>query len=69
MGAVLVTGGSRGLGRAILKHALQEAWQAGCYKVMLQTGRMDEATYRFYEGAGFQRGKKQAFVAVPPPGL
>ena len=32
------------------------------------TGRKDEATLRFYEGAGFDRHGKQAFVARPPAG-
>ena len=30
------------------------------------TGRKDEATLRFYEGAGFERGEKQALIAKPP---
>lgn len=55
----------RGHGRALLAHALGHAWEAGCYKVMLQTGRKDEATMRFYEAAGFDRFDKQAFVARP----
>lgn len=56
----------RGLGRAILAHALAHAWAQGCYKVMLMTGRQDAATFRFYEAAGFDRHGKQAFVAKPP---
>ena len=55
----------RGWGKAILAHALAEAWQQRCYKVMLLTGRQDEATLRFYENAGFDRHSKQAFVAKP----
>lgn len=55
----------RGFGHAILQHALREAWEADCYKVMLQTGRMDERTFRFYERAGFDRHGKQAFIARP----
>jgi hypothetical protein len=30
---------------------------------MLMTGRKDEAVFKFYEGAGFSRHGKQAFVA------
>lgn len=56
----------RGHGHALLAHALQQAWAAGCYKVMLLTGRQDEATLHFYETAGFDRRGKQAFVARPP---
>ena len=56
----------RGYGRAILMHACDIAWQHGCYKVMLQTGRKDEATVQFYESAGFDRHTKQAFYAGAP---
>ena len=56
----------RGHGRVVLQHALQLAWAQGCYKVMLMTGRKDEAMTHFYEGAGFDRHDKQAFVARPP---
>ena len=58
----------RGYGRAVLLHALAHAWDRGCYKVMLMTGRRNEATYRFYESAGFDRHAKQAFVAVRESG-
>jgi hypothetical protein len=34
--------------------------------VMPMTGRKDEATYRFYEAAGFNRHDKQAFIAKAP---
>lgn len=51
----------RGLGQAVLNAALAEAWAADCYKVMLMTGRKDEAIFRFYEAAGFERGSKTAF--------
>lgn len=37
-----------GLGRAVLKHAVDAAWQAGCYKVMLLTGRSDTGAADFY---------------------
>jgi GNAT superfamily N-acetyltransferase len=54
-----------GWGKAVLSHALGEAWRQRCYKVMLLTGRKDEGTLRFYEQAGFDRHGKQAFVAKP----
>ena len=40
------------------------AWSRNCYKVMLLTGRKNEATYRFYESAGFDRHAKQAFTRL-----
>lgn len=55
----------RGYARAVLQDALAFAWAQGCYKVMLMTGRKDEATLRFYESAGFDRHGKQAFIARP----
>ena len=55
-----------GIGTAVLHHALGLAWAADCYKVMLLTGRADEATLRFYEKAGFVRGEKTGFSARPP---
>jgi GNAT superfamily N-acetyltransferase len=57
---------NRGYGRAMLAHALSTAWSEGCYKVMLLSGRKDDATYRFYEAAGFDRHEKQGFIAKPP---
>jgi len=50
-----------GLGRAVLHAALDQAWHANCYKVLLATGSRKEATLRFYENAGFQRGGKTYF--------
>ena len=56
----------QGHGQAVLAHALSLAWAQDCYKVMLLTGRKDEATFSFYESAGFDRHGKQAFIARPP---
>ena len=41
----------------MLRTAIDAAWQAGCYKVMLMTGSTNPATHRFYVGAGFQQSK------------
>lgn len=59
----------RGYGKAVLAQALSFAWSQGCYKVMLMTGRKDEATLQFYESAGFDRHDKQAFTAKASRGL
>lgn len=56
---------NKGYGKAILAHTLSYAWSAGCYKVMLLTGKKDEATLRFYESAGFDPHEKQGFIAKP----
>lgn len=55
----------QGLGKQVLESALEYAWSADCYKVMLLTGRLDEETFKFYESAGFDRFSKQAFLAKP----
>lgn len=55
----------KGYAKAILMEALKDSWAANCYKVMLLTGRKDEATFRFYESVGFDPRGKQAFIAKP----
>ena len=55
----------QGIATRVLKAALQLAWDQDCYKVMLMTGRKDEATLRFYQKAGFILGDKTGFVARP----
>ena len=52
----------RGFATQVIRYALAEAWDAGCYKVMLLTGSKKEETLRFYENAGFQRGVKTGFI-------
>ena len=52
-------------GRAVLEAALAAAWASGCYKAMLLTGSKEEATFRFYESAGFRRGEKTGLIARP----
>ena len=47
----------RGYGQAILKAAIDAAWAAGCYKVMLLAGSKSPAILRFYQGAGFSQSK------------
>ena len=55
----------RGIATSLMRYTLQFAWEQGCYKVMLLTGRKDPETLRFYERAGFQAGVKTGFIAVP----
>lgn len=51
----------QGLGRAVLQVALDRAWGADCYKVLLATGSRRESTLRFYEETGFTRDAKTYF--------
>lgn len=55
-----------GLGRSVLAAALEVAWAADCYKVMLATGSKRPETWRFYAGAGFEQGGKTYFEARCP---
>jgi GNAT superfamily N-acetyltransferase len=54
----------RGFGGAVVKKAMDLAWDAGCYKVMLMTGSKRPETHRFYEHCGFLP-EKTGFVARP----
>lgn len=54
-----------GLGRRLMAGTLQAAWEAGCYKAMLGTGRSDPAVHGFYRACGFSSEDKTAFVARP----
>ena len=53
----------KGLGRRVISNALEFAWEANCYKVMLMTGRKDQAVYDFYASCGFSGDEKRAFIA------
>lgn len=53
----------QGVGLALLADAQSRAWDANCYKIMIATGRKDDAVLRFYERAGFTRGTKTFFEA------
>jgi GNAT superfamily N-acetyltransferase len=55
-----------GLGKQIMAATLDAAWQAGCYKVMLQTGSRRPATHAFYRACGFSADEKTAYLARPP---
>ncbi|KUR80450.1 hypothetical protein AQZ50_02950 [Novosphingobium sp. Fuku2-ISO-50] len=48
---------NRGIGKHLLGTASQAAWQAGCYKVMLLTGRKEQEVLDFYVSAGFEQSK------------
>lgn len=47
----------RGYGRMVVRHAIEAAFTANCYKVMLLTGRDDPAVHAFYESCGFAQNK------------
>jgi GNAT superfamily N-acetyltransferase len=57
---------NQGFSQKLMKFALESAWKAGCYKVMLQTGSKREGTHKFYAACGFVEGEKFAFNARNP---
>ena len=59
----------QGIGRRLMRHALQTAWDEGCYKVMLLSGAWREDAHRFYEELGFTQDGKIGFVALRTPSL
>ena len=59
----------QGVGTRLMRHALQTAWDTGCYKVILLSGAWREDAHRFYEELGFTRDGKVGFVATAPTAL
>lgn len=47
----------QGLGRAVMHKAIDAAWDADAYKIMLMTGKTAQAR-GFYEGLGFDADEK-----------
>jgi GNAT superfamily N-acetyltransferase len=47
----------QGHGREVVQAAARAAMDAGCYKVMLLTGRTDPGVLAFYESCGFTQSK------------
>ena len=45
----------RGIGRALMAHALAQARAAGCYKLALSSNAKRESAHAFYRSLGFQQ--------------
>ena len=54
-----------GYSRAVLEKALELAWAANCYKVMLLSGVGRSGAHRFYESLGFNGAVERGFVIKP----
>jgi GNAT superfamily N-acetyltransferase len=59
---VLNSARSNGIGRQLVRHAIDQAQAWDCYKVILETGTKNEWKLRFYESCGLTRGSKTAFI-------
>lgn len=51
-----------GLGKRVLKYAVDIAKENNCYKVMLLTGSKKQETLNFYKSAGFRDDLKTGFA-------
>lgn len=51
----------QGLARQVLKEAIRQAREAGCYKVMLASGAGRTQAHALYESLGFDGASKRAF--------
>jgi GNAT superfamily N-acetyltransferase len=58
-----------GIGKQIMEHTLQAAWNADCYKVMLMTGSGNPGTQAFYRACGLSADYKTAYTARRPDGV
>lgn len=58
-----------GIGKMVMEFAIQHAWEAGVYKIMLLTGkgRKDGGAVGFYERLGFTRDEKHAMTIRKVP--
>ncbi len=45
----------QGIGRAMMRHALDQCRRAGCYKLTLSSNLRREDAHRFYDALGFER--------------
>ena len=45
----------RGVGRAMMQHALEQCREADCYKLTLSSNLKREDAHRFYDSLGFER--------------
>jgi GNAT superfamily N-acetyltransferase len=59
---VLESARSNGIGRQLVRHAIDQAQAWDCYKVILETGSKNEWKLKFYEKCGLTRGGKTAFI-------
>jgi len=55
----------QGIGRAMMRHAMQIAEEHGCYKLALTSNQQRQGAHAFYDRLGFQR-HGVSFVVTGP---
>ena len=55
-----------GIGRAMMRFAIERAQQAGCYKLVLSSNAARERAHAFYESLGFERHGYSFRIALEP---
>jgi GNAT superfamily N-acetyltransferase len=55
----------RGIGRAMMEHALEQCRRAECYKLVLSSNLKREDAHRFYDSLGFKRHGYSFRVDLP----
>lgn len=56
----------RGIGREMLRFAMQHAQEKGCYKLALSSHKDRQDAHRFYENLGFQKHGYSFLVELKP---
>ncbi|MFT3802033.1 MAG: GNAT family N-acetyltransferase [Burkholderiaceae bacterium] len=66
---VVTTAAARGQGLAerLMRRLIDEAWRAGCYKLMLLSGSQRDGAHRLYQKLGFDGDVERGFVLKRPP--
>jgi GNAT superfamily N-acetyltransferase len=54
----------KGVGRAMMVHAMEQCRDAGCYKLVLSSNMRRTRAHEFYEALGFERHGYSFVVAV-----
>ncbi len=57
----------KGIGRAVMQRAIEEAWAANAYKIMLLTGKQrEDGVKKFYQKLGFDADTKHGMYLAHP---
>jgi GNAT superfamily N-acetyltransferase len=56
----------QGIGKAMMRFAMDECARAGCYKLTLSSNLKRESAHRFYESLGFKRHGYSFWCSIGP---